>query len=166
MVKSTESSPLDAIKTAMAAEKDAHNFYARAAQKTQNPKGKDMFSQLADFEMNHFRHLKQLYDSLKGKGRWIAYRGTAFSAKTGKISKELSIGHEVGSKADDLDALSIAVKEERKAQKYYFDMAQETADPLGKDMFKKLAREEELHERVLNDQFYSLHNNSVWTWGD
>lgn len=165
-MKTTESSPLEAIKTAMAAEKDAHNFYSRAAQKTQSPKGKDMFSQLADFEMNHFRHLKALYDSLKGEGKWITYSGTTFSAKGKKMGKGLSIEEEVGAQADELDALSIAIKEEKKAQKYYLDMAQDTADPLGKDMFKKLAREEELHERVLNDQFYSLHNNGVWAWGD
>jgi len=157
---------LDVIETAMAAEKDANNFYSRAAQKTKDPKGRDMFSQLADFEMNHFRHLKDLYDSLKGEGKWIAYPGTTFSVKGKKISTGLSIGEEVGSQADDLDALSMAVKEERKAQKYYSEMAGKTADPLGKDMFKKLAREEELHERVLNDQFYSLNNNGVWTWGD
>ena len=165
-MKSRESIALDVIETAMAAEKDAHNFYSRAAQKTQDPKGRDMFSQLADFEMNHFRHLKDLYDSLKGEGKWIAYPGTTFSVKGKKISTELSIGEEVGSQADDLDALSMAVKEERKAQKYYSEMAGKAADPLGKDMFKKLAREEELHERVLNDQFYSLNNNGVWTWGD
>ncbi len=165
-MKAKESSPLHAIKTAMAAEKDAHNFYSRAAQKTENPKGKDMFAQLADFEMNHFRHLKQLYDSLKGKGKWIAYPGTSFSAKRGRISKEPSVGEEVGSQADNLDALSIAVKEERKAHEYYLEMARGTTDSLGKDMFKKLAREEELHERLLNDQFYSLANNGLWTWGD
>ena len=165
-MKAKESSPLDTIKTAMAAEKDAHNFYSSAAQKTQNPKGKDMFSQLADFEMNHFRHLKQLYDSLKGEDKWIAYSGTTFPTKRGKISKELSVGEEVGSQADDLDALSIAIKEERKAHEYYLEMARGTADPLGKDTFKKLAREEELHERILNDQFYSLTNNGLWTWGD
>jgi rubrerythrin len=150
----------------MAAEKDAHNFYSRAAHKTQSPKGKDMFSQLADFEMNHFRHLKALFDSLKGEGRWIAYSGTTFSSKGRKKGVGLHITEEVTSQANDLEALSIAIKEEKKAQKYYLDMAQETTDPLGKDMFKKLAREEEMHERVLNDQFYSLHNNGVWAWGD
>ena len=60
----------------------------------------------------------------------------------------------------------MAIKEEQKARKYYLEMAQKTADPLGKDMFKKLAREEEMHEKVLNDQFYSLSNKGIWTWGD
>ncbi len=165
-MKSKKSSALDAIKAAMEAEMDAHNFYSKAAQKTKNPKGRDMFSQLADFEKNHFHHLKALYDSLKGEGKWIDYSGTTFSDKGKMISTGLSIEKEVRSQADDLDALSIAIKEERKAQKQYLEMAEEIADPLGKDMFKKLAREEELHERILNDQFYTLNNNGVWTWGD
>jgi hypothetical protein len=116
--------------------------------------------------MNHFRHLKDLYDSLKSKDRWIAYPGTTFSGKGRKISTPSSMGKEVGPQADDLDALSMAIKEERKAQIYYSEMAGKTPDPLGKDMFKRLAREEEIHERVLNDQYYSLNNNGIWTWGD
>jgi len=165
-VKSTETSALDAIKSAMEAEMDAHNLYSKAAQKTKNLKGRDMFSQLADFEKNHFHHLKALYDSLKGEEKWIAYPGTTFSEKGKKASRDLTRGEEVGSRADDFDALSMAIKEERKAQKYYQQMAQKTTDPLGRDMFKKLAREEELHERILNDQYYSLNNSGIWTWGD
>jgi rubrerythrin len=157
---------LDAIKASMETEMDAHNFYSRAARKTQNPKGRDMFSQLADFEKNHFRHLKALYDSLKKEGKWIAYSGSAFPKKGKKIREDLSIKGGIGSQADDIDALSMAIKEERKAGKYYLEMAQETEDSTGRDMFKKLAREEELHEKVLNDQFYSLTNSGLWTWGD
>jgi rubrerythrin len=157
---------LGVIKAAMEAENDAHNFYSKAAQKTKNPKGRDMFSQLADFEGNHFLHLKALYHSLKGEEKWIAYPGTEFPGKGMKIRTELTVGNEVGSQADDFDALSMAIKEERKAQKYYQQMAQKTTNPLGRDMFKKLAREEALHERILNDQYYSLNNSGVWTWGD
>jgi rubrerythrin len=157
---------LGVIKAAMEAENDAHNFYSKAAQKTKNPKGRDMFSQLADFEGNHFLHLKALYHSLKGEEKWIAYPGTEFPGKEKKIRTELTVGNEVGSQADDFDALSMAIKEERKAQKYYQQMAQKTTNPLGRDMFKKLAREEALHERILNDQYYSLNNSGVWTWGD
>jgi rubrerythrin len=45
-------------------------------------------------------------------------------------------------------------------------MAELTKDPRGKDMYKRLASEEELHERLLNDQYYSLHNTGIWSWGD
>jgi len=165
-MESGKTDAVDAIGVAMEAEMDAHNFYSKAAQKTKNHKGRDMFSQLADFEKNHFHHLKALYDSLKGEEKWIVYSGTTFSERGNEVSRDLTIGEEVGSQANDLDALSMAVKEERKAQKYYHEMAKKTTDTLGRDMFKKLAREEELHERVLNDQFYSLTNKGLWTWGD
>jgi rubrerythrin len=66
----------------------------------------------------------------------------------------------------DMDALKIAVREEKKAHAYYRSMAELTKDPRGKDMYKRLADEEALHEKLLNDQYYSLHNTGVWSWGD
>ncbi|MFQ5842487.1 MAG: ferritin family protein, partial [Thermodesulfobacteriota bacterium] len=101
-MRSRENNALNAIKAAMEAEMDAHNFYSRAAQKTKNPKGRDMFSQLADFERNHFHHLKALYDSLKGEEKWISYSGTTFSGKGKKIRTELTVSNEVGCQADDI----------------------------------------------------------------
>jgi rubrerythrin len=66
----------------------------------------------------------------------------------------------------DMDALKIAVREEKKAQAYYRSMAELTKDPRGRDMYKRLASEEALHEKLLNDQYYSLHNTGLWSWGD
>ncbi len=65
-----------------------------------------------------------------------------------------------------MDALKLAIREEKKAEAYYRSMAELTKDPRGKDMYKRLAGEEELHERLLNDQYYSLHNTGIWSWGD
>lgn len=66
----------------------------------------------------------------------------------------------------DMDALRMAIREEKKAQAYYRSMAELTKDPRGRDMYKRLADEEALHEKILNDQYYSLHNTGVWSWGD
>ena len=66
----------------------------------------------------------------------------------------------------DMDALKLAIREEKKAEAYYRSMAELTKDPRGKDMYKRLAGEEELHEKILNDQYYSLHNTGIWSWGD
>jgi rubrerythrin len=62
--------------------------------------------------------------------------------------------------------LKIAVQEEKKAEAFYRSMAELTSDARGKDMYKRLANEEALHEKVLNDQYYSLHNTGIWSWGD
>ena len=159
----TEREDVKAIKVAMEAEKDAYQNYSKAAKKTKNPKGKDMFQQLSEFEMNHYQKLKELLKSLQEKGEWILYSGTSLKKKTIPLKVEKAKGQE---QLTDMDALKMAIREEKKAQTYYRLMAELAKDPRGRDMYKRLADEEALHEKILNDQYYSLHNTGVWSWGD
>ena len=159
----TEREDLQAIKVAMEAEKEAAQFYSKASKKTKDPKGREMLQQLSEFEINHYQKLKELSKSLQEKGEWILYSGTSFKKKSIPLKMEKPKGQE---QLTDMDALKIAIREEKKAQAYYRSMAELTKDPRGKDMYKHLANEEALHEKVLNDQYYSLHNTGLWSWGD
>ena len=159
----TDREDIKAVKVAMEAEKDAYQTYSKAAKKTINPKGRDMFQQLSEFEMNHYQKLKDLLKSLQEKGEWILYEGTSLKKKT----IPLKIGKPKGQEQlTDMDALKIAIREEKKSLAYYQSMAELTKDPRGKNMYKRLAYEEALHEKILNDQYYSLHNTGLWSWGD
>jgi len=158
----TKREDIEIVKVAMEAEKDASQAYSKAAKKTTNPKGRDMFQQLSEFEMNHYRKLKDLLTSLQEKGEWILYGGTSLK-KTIPLKTPKPKGQE---QLTDMDALKIAIREEKKAQVHYRSMAGLTKDPRGRDMYKRLAEEEALHERLLNDQYYSLHNTGIWSWGD
>ncbi|OGP60588.1 MAG: hypothetical protein A2162_05375 [Deltaproteobacteria bacterium RBG_13_52_11b] len=159
----TEREDLKAVKVAMEAEKEAYQFYAKSAKQTKNPRGKDMFQQLSEFEMNHYQKLKELSKSLADKGEWILYSGTPLKKKALPLKTEKVKGQE---QLTDMDALKMAVKEEKKAETLYRSMADATKDPRGRDMYKRLAEEEALHEKLLNDQYYSLHNTGIWSWGD
>ena len=159
----TKREDIQIIKVAMEAEKDAYQAYSKAAKQTKNPKGRDMFQQLSEFEMNHYRKLKDLLTSLQEKGEWILYGGTSLKKKAIPLKTAKAKGQE---QLTDMDALKMAIREEKKSQAYYRSMAEVTKDPLGRDMYKRLADEEVLHERLLNDQYYSLHNTGVWSWGD
>jgi rubrerythrin len=154
---------IEAIKVAMEAEKDAYQAYSKAAKKTINPKGRDMFQQLSEFEMNHYQKLKELLKSVQEKGEWILYEGTSLKKKIIPLKTQKPKGQE---QLTDMDALRIAIREEKKSRAYYRSMAELTKDPLGRDMYKRLANEEALHEKLLNDQYYSLHNTGLWSWGD
>ena len=154
---------IKAVRVAMEAEKEAYQAYSKAAKMTKNPRGKDMFQQLSEFEMNHYQRLKGLLKSLEEKGEWILYEGTSLKNKKIPLKAEKPKGQE---QLTDLDALKIAIREEKKARAYYRSMAELAKDPRGKDMYKRLAGEEELHEKLLNDQYYSLHNTGIWSWGD
>jgi rubrerythrin len=147
----------------MEAEREAGQFYSKAFKKTKNPKGRDMLQQLSEFEMNHYQKLKELSKSLQEKGEWILYSGTSFKKKAIPLKMEKPKGQE---QLTDMDALKMAIREEKKAQAYYRSMAELVKDPRGKDMYKRLANEEALHEKVLNDQYYSVHNTGLWSWGD
>lgn len=159
----TNREDVEAIKVAMEAEKNAYQNYSRAAKQTKNPKGRDMLQQLSEFEMNHYQKLKDLLKSLQEKGEWILYEGTTLKRKKIPLKAQKPKGQE---QLSDMDALKIAIREEKKAQTYYRSMADLTKDPRGRDMYKRLAGEEDLHEKLLNDQYYSLHNTGSWSWGD
>jgi rubrerythrin len=159
----TKREDIEIVKVAMEAEKDAYQAYSKAAKKTTNPKGRDMFQQLSEFEINHYQKLKDLLKSLQEKGEWTLYEGTSLKRKIISLKTQKPKGQE---QLTDMDALKMAIREEKKSQAYYRSMAELTKDPLGRDMYKRLANEEALHERLLNDQYYSLHNTGVWSWGD
>jgi rubrerythrin len=159
----TDREDIKAVKVAMEAEKNAYQSYSKAANKTKDPKGREMLRQLSEFEMNHYQKLKDLLKSLQEKGEWILYEGTSLKRKTISLKAQKPQGQE---QLTDMDALKIAVREEKKAQAYYRSMAELTKDPRGRDMYKRLASEEALHEKLLNDQYYSLHNTGLWSWGD
>ncbi len=159
----TKREDLEIVKVGMEAEKDAYQTYLKAAKKTTNPKGRNMFQQLSEFEMNHYQKLKDLLKSLQEKGEWILYGGTSLKKKAIPLKTAQAKGQE---QLTDMDALKMAIREEKKSLAYYRSMAELTKDPLGRSMYKRLADEEALHERLLNDQYYSLHNTGSWSWGD
>ena len=159
----TNREDIKAVKVAMEAERNAYQAYSKAAKKTLNPKGRDMFLQLSEFEMNHYQKLKDLLKSLQEEGEWILYEGTTLKKKVIPLKMGKPKGQE---QLTDMDALKIAVREEKRAEAYYRSMVELTKDPRGRDMYKRLASEEALHEKLLNDQYYSLHNTGSWSWGD
>lgn len=159
----TDREDIKALQVAIEAEKDAYQAYSKAAKKTKNPKGRDMFQQLSEFEVNHYQKLKALLKTLQEKGEWILYEGTLLKKKKIALKVQKPQGQE---QLTDMDALKIGIREEKKAQAYYRSLADLTKDPRGKDMYKRLADEEGLHEKLLNDQYYSLHNTGIWSWGD
>jgi rubrerythrin len=60
-------SDLSALRVAYLIEKDAVDFYAQAAETTDDPHGQRMFQDLAEMERAHLRLLEGEYDFLKGQ---------------------------------------------------------------------------------------------------
>jgi rubrerythrin len=154
----------EALGIAMDAERKAQAFYAQAAVKVQDPQGKDLLSRLAAFEQHHYRRLSELARSLSEGGPFIEYEERTLS----QFSPLSAAGEASDTLLDDLEdeaaILTKAIENERIAGERYKALAEQTDDPKGQDMFKKLVQEEAMHRRILEDEFFSLSNQGVWGW--
>ncbi|MBC7232889.1 MAG: ferritin family protein [Chloroflexi bacterium] len=61
---------LEALQLAMQFEEMGYNLYAKAAEETDDPKGKQVFRFLAKLENEHFVFLQKTHDYLTNKGAW------------------------------------------------------------------------------------------------
>ncbi len=160
----------EALDIAMDTELKAHAFYAQAAVEVQDPHGRDLLGRLAAFEQYHYEQLAKLARSLQEDGQFIEYETRVVSdfQPAGNLAPMAGGGETAGTLLDELKnvagILSKAIANEKVAGERYRVLAEETADPQGQDMFRKLANEEMIHQRILEDEFFSLSNKGVWGW--
>ncbi len=150
---------MQAIDLALKEELEAAKFYAAAKGKVKNERAIAMLDQLVKFEQFHYKKILDLKISLEKDGKYIVYEGMDFVLPDSVIKSSEKIGE---NKDEILDILSIAIKNEENAKQRYLDLASRTEIPQGKDMFSKLAQEEEVHWRLLSDEYYHITNKGLW----
>jgi rubrerythrin len=154
----------EALDIAMDVELKAQAFYASAAAEIEDPGGRDLLGRLAAFEQYHYEQLAKLARSLQEDGQFVQYE-----TRTVEQFAPLAAGGETaGTMLEDLKGaagiLSKAIENEKAAGERYRGLAEETTDPDGQAMFRNLANEELIHQRILEDEFFSLSNQGVWSW--
>jgi rubrerythrin len=148
----------------MDAELKAQAFYAQAAADVGDAQGRDLLGRLAAFEQYHYEQLAKLARSLAECGRFVEYESRTVEQFEPLPAGGETAGTELGELEDVPAILSKAIENEKIAGARYLALAEETADPVGQDMFRKLANEETIHQRILEDEFFSLSNQGVWGW--
>jgi rubrerythrin len=151
---------LDALRVVIENERIASSSYAEAAQKINNSDGKLLFEELAKFEQFHFEQLSALETSLEETGEFVNYQGKEFPTPP---VFEIKAAQEPNMKSV-MKIISEAKDLEREAEKEYADLALQTDDPRGYEMFRKLSSEENIHWRILLHAYWTLTNLGTWTW--
>jgi rubrerythrin len=154
----------EALEIAMDAELKAQAFYAQAAVVIQDPRGRDLLGRLAAFEQYHYQKLAELLRSLEGTGQYMEYEAQMIEQFAPLAGGGETAGTELESLQDEVAILSKAIENEKIAGERYRVLAEETDNPTGQDMFRKLANEESIHQRILEDEFFALSNKGVWGW--
>jgi len=151
----------DLLQEALNAEIKAKEFYSSAANKAQSSKGKDFFSQLADFEQNHYDRVKKIIDARLAGDTLQPHT----PAEIPMIKPEIE-GEVETNKDEIVDVINKAVQAEKEAQERYRKIANLMETDEGKTIFNDLADEESKHQRILEDQFYHMSNKGTIIWGE
>lgn len=154
----------EALGIAMDAELKAQAFYAQVAMEVGDPGGRDLLGRLAGFEQYHYEQLSKLARSLQEDGQFIAYEPRTIEQFAPVVGAGEASGAPMGELRDVPDILAKAIENEKIAGERYRVLAEQTTDLDGQAMFRSLANEETIHQRILEDEFFSLSNKGVWGW--
>jgi rubrerythrin len=149
---------LQGLKIAIEAELTGHEFYKNAAKGTKDPKGKQTFSKMAQEEMGHFHYLRHQYRSVLETG------GYDLSKKLEKRSGRRALGpifsREIKSRIKsshfEVSALSIGMKLEQDAMRFYRSCAEKAPSADVKVFYNELADWEEGHYQAFKNQLEML----------
>jgi rubrerythrin len=154
------------LQQAIRTESDGYHFYTMAANSVKDPKGKEVFTRLAQDELSHLRFLNTQYQSFLEKGKpdqqarlgprteW-AGDNPIFSEK---IHKHLDDAH------FEMSALSIGVQLELSSEQFYRGEAEAAQDPAVAKFYTELADWESTHYHALLKQQESL-KEDYWSKG-
>ncbi len=147
-------------------EKEAVTTYLQLAKVSKDANAKNVLINLALDEVGHMNTLEEHLSSvLKGK-RWLLPRAEdeveAAAAVLTPSSKLEKIDPGELARADEVRILEIAIDKEIRANKGYLDLAKEATSPKTREMFLSLAKQEELHARILKAEVDSIGQNGFW----
>lgn len=154
------------IHRAIYREKDAISTYIRLAKRLKDPKAKNVLIHLAADEVGHMTKLeKHLVSLLKGEP-WLLPKAEEIrevqAVFEGGAYDILEIQEGDLAKADEIRILQIAVEREIVANRFYIELAEKAKSEEAKKMFLSLAKEEELHMKILKAEIDSIGQNGFW----
>jgi len=155
---------LNALEIALKNEMTERDFYLKNAQRTSNPLGKAMFTQIAAEELEHYERLSQLAEVWKRDQKWpetvsLVVKNTVVKAVFGSAAKGAAMASGDG---DDLQAVRVAIEFEARGAQFYAELRDKSADPREKAFFELLANIEHEHFTSLKDTEEYFVNPEGW----
>ncbi|OHB32607.1 MAG: hypothetical protein A2X84_01355 [Desulfuromonadaceae bacterium GWC2_58_13] len=139
----------EALKQAIQTEKDTMDFYKRAAEITENPRGKKVFEVLAGDEREHASHFFHIYPG-KDLGSFDEFMARPPQADLTML-KDLE--QALKDRGTEQKAMEIAMREELELEKKLRSTAAQVSDPKVKAVFEKMAKETNDHYQIIESEY-------------
>ncbi len=145
-----EKAVLEGLSKGIQAELAAYVFYKRGMGVARDDKLRQILSQLAADEKNHYRILEGQYDNLVRSEMWVTYNDILRKEGLPDIDEKIEDVHDelieqISESSTPMRILEIALKLEKRARDLYRDLALKTDDPKGKETYNFLAKFENGH---------------------
>ena len=147
-------------------EKEAISAYIKFAKAVKDPRAKNVLINLADDEVGHMTKLEKHLKNILRDQPWLLPKAEEIDAVAAVFASsgypEMKIRTKDLEKVDEIRILEIAVEREIIANRFYLDLAAKSDSPEAKEMFLALAKEEELHMKILRAEIDSIGQNGFW----
>jgi rubrerythrin len=158
---------LNALKQATEIEKEGLEFYTKAAERTTDRAGQEVFRSLAQDEELHLRIVSQQYRVLSESGEWAP--SDELAEADVNLDKPLlfpadweGLQQTIRPDASDRQALLFALEIEHRNWDLYRKAAQETENTQGKEMYRRLASAEQNHFNLVMLNYEHLTTLGHW----
>lgn len=144
---------------------DGYTFYSMAADKAEKPAIEEIFSKLADDEVQHQLYLKDIMGNYEDKGVAafrVAQRNPEERAVSSTIFSE-SFKKQIEGTDFELGVLSIGMTLETRAMRYFSGAAEKAEEAEIRDFYKFLADWEKQHFDALQNLYNGLRMDN---WAD
>ena len=147
---------LEALTTGIQNEVASYVFYVTAAKRDIAAEFKEILERLAREEREHFQILERQYDSLVRSEKWISTADILKQKGLPEIGEDMSSQHKELlnqiAAADSMQSLlETALRLEEDAADLYANAAAKADSPEGKNMFQRLVKFEEGHQRTIKE---------------
>jgi len=153
---------LEVLDFAMTMEQEGKFFFSEWSGRVKSPATKEIFTELAKWEQEHWQYLANQRDALEKTGKIIPGEATTAAAE----KKALETFHqrakgeagptEVTRCMGDLSALRLAITIEHDLHEFYGNASAKATDPDLKEMFNQLSRWEQNHKEILENEYSQL----------
>jgi len=149
-------SGFEVIRAAMEVEKNGHRFYAAMVEKAKSPLAKEIFTWLAQDEVQHLKTLEALVPKYEEGSFWADEQEflpylRRFSDREIFPSPQRLV-EVLQSDNSDLQALDLAIEAEERFAEFFHVAARDARTEEGKEAFTWLAGEEDRHAAILKER--------------
>jgi rubrerythrin len=155
---------MNSVETAIKMKTDTVKFYEEAAERCDHPAGKRMFLTILEDEKQHLESLKQAVNDMKINVKKLS---PIENIKTSLETVKDQMRTQTACSLDDMEAFKIAMDMEKECVDFYKKEAEEAPSEEERNLFKRLAEEEEEHFRVFSNTHSYLSDTGNWfMWDD